>query len=74
MRRMGLSGQELLRDVLLPAMAISLVVTGLAFAEHEHQVQQREAPIRKEIAQNFAQKWGRCDLAAKFDPSVSCNK
>ncbi len=62
----------LLLSVLLPATLLTLLMVGTSFLIWKTCLDRREAPIRREIAQNFAEKWGRCDLAAKWDSAVPC--
>lgn len=70
--RMSLSSNELVSAVLLPTAPLTVLLVGMAFLSWQSDAERREAPIRREIAQNFAEKWGRCDLAAKWDKSVPC--
>lgn len=63
---------ELVSAVLLPAALLTVPLVALAFLSWQAEVDRREAPIKREIAQNFAAKWGRCDLAAKWDKDVPC--
>ena len=70
--RVSLSANELLSAVLLPSVLLTALLVGLAFMSWKLETDRREAPLRREIAQNFAQKWGRCDLVAKWDSAVPC--
>ena len=70
--RTSLSMNELLMSVLLPAMLLALLLLLPTFYLWNEYAQKREAPLRREIAQNFAEKWGRCDIAAKWDKAVPC--
>ncbi len=72
MVRTSLSMNDLLMSVLLPAVLLTLLLLGSAFFVWKEEFQKREAPLRREIAQNFAEKWDRCDTAAKWDKTVSC--
>ena len=65
---------DLVSTVLLPAALLTLPLVALAFISWHADVERRAAPIKREIAQNFAVKWARCDLAAKWDKDVFCSK
>lgn len=67
-----LSRRELWMSVLLPAALLTVVFVGPVFVAWHVDVDKREASLRREIAQNFAEKWGRCDLAANWDKTVPC--
>jgi hypothetical protein len=70
--RLGLTQSELLASVLLPAALLTVPLVGTAFLFWQEDVERREAPLRREIAQNLADKWGRCDLTARWDMAVPC--
>lgn len=59
-------------SVLLPALLLTVPIVGMVFLSWSADVERREALIRREIAQNLADKWGRCDLAVRWDKSNRC--
>lgn len=62
-----------IRGVGIPALLITAIIVIPLCASWELDMERKEAPIRHEIAENFASsKWNRCDLAMKWDPSVLC--
>src|SRR6185369_2782342 len=67
--RTCLNTSGLVSAVLLPATLLTVLLVGIAFFEWHADVERRAAPIKHEIAQNFSEKWGRCDVAAKWDAS-----
>ena len=67
-----LSRNEFVMSLLLPAALLTVPLVGTAFLIWQADFEKREAPLRREIAQNYAGKWGRCDLAAKWDRTVPC--
>lgn len=70
--RMTLTTTELMSAVLLPAALLTVPLVSLAVLSWKADIDRREAPIRREIARNFADKWGRCDLASNWDKTVPC--
>lgn len=70
--RTSISTKDLVRAVLLPSALLTALMVPAAFMIWHLETEQRAAPIRREIAQNFAEKWGRCDLAARWDKGVVC--
>ena len=68
-------GENLATSVFAPAVLITAIVVPCLFAIWKADFESRAAPIRREIAQNFAEKWGRCDIAVKWDKNVpSCKE
>lgn len=67
-----LSRTDWIVSILLPAALLTILLVGASFFFWQKTFETREAPLRREIAQNFAEKWGRCDLAAKWDKDVPC--
>lgn len=62
-----------LSSILLPAVLLTVPLVGTSFFLWDRSFEARAAPIRREIAENYAVKWGRCDLAAKWDATVPCS-
>lgn len=60
--------------VAIPAVIITLVIMVLLIIGFELEVEAKAAPIKREIAQNFAsEKWNfNCELARKLDSAVPC--
>ena len=67
-----LTRNELVMSILMPAALLTVPLVGTAFLVWQADFEKKEVPLRREIAQNFADKWGRCDLAAKWDRTVPC--
>lgn len=70
--RLSLSSNELVSAVLLPAALLTTPLVTLTFLSWQTEVDRRVAPIKREIAQNYSTKWGRCDLVVKWDKDVLC--
>lgn len=68
-RRVG----ELMSSVTMPAAVLTVLLVGPAFLWWQAEMDRREGPLRREIARNFAEKWGRCDLAERFDKTIPCS-
>lgn len=60
--------------VAVPAVIITAVIMIPLIVGYELAAQAKAAPIKREIAQNFAsEKWNfNCELAKKWDSSVPC--
>lgn len=63
---------NIVTGVILPAAIGALLLTAVFLGEWHVRTEARAAPLRREIAQSLAEKWGRCDLATKWDQSVPC--
>lgn len=67
-----MTAKELISAILLPAALLTVPLMVVVCYAWQVNVDGRAAPIKREIAQNFATEWDRCDLAAAWDKNVAC--
>lgn len=71
---MSLTCKELVSSILIPSSIIAVLLVGTLFIGWKADMDRRAEPIRREIAQNFLLKWGRPDIAAKWDKNIICKE
>lgn len=71
-RTMVKDSSSLLLSVAVPALLITILFVGTVFCTWAYDFERRDRALRREIAENFDSKWGRCDIAMKWDPRYRC--